>query len=244
MRKYKDREWLETQYQEKTQEEIAELCGVTRSTIVRWMQKLDIETRDGWQQADGKYKQKSWLTEKYVNENQSVRELADECDVSKATITHWMDKFDIDKRNKSEAAEIRAERYPNTWGTENIRDYNWWESASQEEREEFREWLSEQRQGGDNPMSGITGPDNPRWKENKPDYRIYQSDAWRETRRKALEKANHKCEDCGETEQLIGHHVIPLSDGGKPFDVENVCILCRSCHQRWEGLYLRPDTRG
>lgn len=207
------------------------------------MEKHGIDRDQSKQPKDGKHKDAEWLREQYVEQEQSQKEMADKCDVTKSAIRNQLINHDISIRDKSDAAKIRAERYPNTWGTENIRDYNWWDDASEDERERFREWLSQERQGEDNPMHGKTGPDHHRWKENKSNSRFYQTEAWKEVRREALEKANHECEVCGIAEQLVGHHVIPLSDGGEPLDVDNVAILCRSCHMEWEGLYLRPDTR-
>jgi 5-methylcytosine-specific restriction endonuclease McrA len=94
-----------------------------------------------------------------------------------------------------------------------------------------------------NPMSDKTGPDHHNWKENKPDHRFYQTEAWKEVRQEALEQANGACEACRSEEDLVGHHVVPLSAGGEPLDVENVSILCRTCHMEWEGLFLSPDRR-
>lgn len=46
-RKYQNQEWLNEQYhgEERTQAEIGTECGVSRTTIRRWMGKFDIETR-------------------------------------------------------------------------------------------------------------------------------------------------------------------------------------------------------
>jgi len=41
--RYKDKQWLEEQYENKTQKEIADKCGVSRTTITRWMDNHDIE---------------------------------------------------------------------------------------------------------------------------------------------------------------------------------------------------------
>jgi len=49
--RYKDKEWLKEKYHDElmSQEEIGELCGVTQATIHNWMEKFDIEIRDGVQ---------------------------------------------------------------------------------------------------------------------------------------------------------------------------------------------------
>jgi 5-methylcytosine-specific restriction endonuclease McrA len=89
----------------------------------------------------------------------------------------------------------------------------------------------------------LTGKDHPLYKPDKPESNFYNCEAWQETREEALEQAGHKCEACGSEEDLVGHHVVPLSAGGEPFDTQNVSILCRTCHGEWEGLFLAPDNR-
>jgi len=106
---YKDPEWLAEKYQEHTQEEIAEMCGVSRTTITRWMQKHSLETRDGWQQADGQYKDPEWLRQKYVDERCSLKDIGDEFGVSKETIKYWIKKHNIPLRTKTEGIQASWE---------------------------------------------------------------------------------------------------------------------------------------
>jgi transposase len=49
------------------------------------------------------YKDESWLREKYWNEEKSQREIADELDVCRSTVTNWMNKHGIETRSKSES---------------------------------------------------------------------------------------------------------------------------------------------
>lgn len=44
-----------------------------------------------------------------------------------------------------------------------------------------------------------------------------------------LERDNHKCRNCSNTEDLEIHHVIPVANGGGKYD-ENLCTLCSDCH--------------
>lgn len=87
------------------------------------------------------------------------------------------------------------------------------------------------------------GEDHPNWKENTSDERFYQTEEWKEIRQRALDRVGGVCEYCGSDSQLIGHHIIPIAEGGAKLDIDNVCILCRGCHNTWEGLYIRPDFR-
>jgi len=61
-----------------------------------------------------KYQNKEWLRQKYVDEQYSTAEIGELCDCSKETIRRWLDNHDIETRSKSEAAKIRAKKYPHT----------------------------------------------------------------------------------------------------------------------------------
>lgn len=108
--RYKDKEWLEEQYQDKTQAEIAEECDVSRTTITRWMDKLGIESDGpGCAQVDGKHKDEEWLREKYVQEQRSTNDIAEECGVGKTTVLYWLDKYGIERRDHLEAINLSWE---------------------------------------------------------------------------------------------------------------------------------------
>jgi predicted DNA-binding protein YlxM (UPF0122 family) len=112
--RYREKKWLKQQYKDKTASEIAELEGVTTSTITRWLRKHDIETSRGTSQAEGEYKDKEWLREKYIDEDRSMADIGDEFGVSKETIKYWLKKHDIPIRNFSEAAKRRVDEHPHT----------------------------------------------------------------------------------------------------------------------------------
>ena len=194
------------------------------------------------------YRDKEWLREKYHDERLSASDISDLCDCSKSTILRWLDRHDIDKRDKSEAAKIRAERHPHTLeaGAKALKeaDVNAWELFDERGREAFRERLSQERTGEGNPMYGKTGSDHHNWEPDKAPHRFYSSKKWQETREKVLERDNHQCQACGKETKLHVHHITPISAGGPRFETNNLVTLCMSHHKEWEGLYLRPDTRG
>lgn len=193
------------------------------------------------------YRDSEWLREKYHGEELSSADIAEICDCEKSTILRWLKRHDIETRSKSEAAKIRAERHPHTTdaGAEALKEQgvNAWELWDEEEREEFREQLSEARTGEGNPMWNRTGEDHPNWEEDSPTHRFYQSKEWEETREEVLERDGHECQACTTEEDLHVHHIQPVSAGGPRFETDNLVTLCVSCHKEWEGLYLRPDTR-
>jgi len=251
-----DESWLRTQYVQNglTGKEIAEKADCSRKTVYKYLREYDID-RDrgqGYRVSNPeKYRDKEWLREKYHGERLSTSDIASICDCSKQTIKLWLEKHGIEKRSRSEAAKVRLENYPELKeklveaGKEALANMDGqpWDYWSDEEIEEFKQRMSEERTGDGNPMYDVTGEDHPNYKPDKPEARFYQTKAWQETRQEALEQAGHKCQACGSEEDLVGHHVVPLSAGGEPYDTQNVSILCRTCHGEWEGLFLAPDRR-
>ena len=64
--------------------------------------------------------------------------------------------------------------------------------------------------------------------------RVYRSKAWAAVRAAVRARAGFRCERCRRPGRLEVHHVIPIVDGGAPFDERNLQALCRSCHFRAE----------
>jgi transposase/AraC-like DNA-binding protein len=113
--KYKDEEWLREKYHEEnlSQRDISELCGVARKTIGRWMDRLDISVRDlahansvAQQNCSGKHRNKTWLREKYVNDEESLSEMGEMCGCNHETARTWLHKFDIDLRKPWEKRDL------------------------------------------------------------------------------------------------------------------------------------------
>ncbi len=44
-----------------------------------------------------------------------------------------------------------------------------------------------------------------------------------------LQNHNFQCDNCGSTENLVMHHIVPLSQGGNHV-ASNISLLCESCH--------------
>lgn len=65
---------------------------------------------------------------------------------------------------------------------------------------------------------------------------IYTTRRWRLTRAAARRRAGDRCEArtdgmrCLSRIDLEAHHLIPLRDGGEPFDLDNVVVLCPRHH--------------
>jgi len=89
--------------------------------------------------------------------------------------------------------------------------------------------------------------------ENNPLYingtNAYRGNNWSQQRLKALKRDQARCQSCGvlESEKDRGHHVhhiVPyrkFDSYEKANELSNLVTLCESCHQRWEGIELKPQ---
>ena len=119
---YKQKKWLETQYWDEalTQKEMADIAGVTKSTISNYMRKLGIERRSS---AESKHYGKSkphddaeWLTRMYHSEGYTISEIAELADVTQGTIHNRMVEFSIPRYERGK--RVSGDR-------EQLEDENW-----------------------------------------------------------------------------------------------------------------------
>lgn len=109
---YKSKQKLRWLYEEKqnSQADIAELLGVSTSTIRRWLIKHNIERKSGEELVElSKKKQeeenqhKAYADEELLrrlhhHEGLSFGEISRKFDVTRGAISYWFDKLDIEKR--------------------------------------------------------------------------------------------------------------------------------------------------
>lgn len=83
-----------------------------------------------------------------------------------------------------------------------------------------------------------------RWDELRAQGKTLRRDVMHNTARRAFDRAptDSTCRRCGITKDghaalgrgpLEKHHVLPISEGGHPFDPANLFTLCFFCHQEW-----------
>lgn len=106
------------------------------------------------------------------------------------------------------------------------------------------EWVSER----------MSGKDNHNWEGG---WTEYYGPNWYGQRRRARERDGHTCQGCGASKEENGsalsvHHIKPLrefvdNDGEAGYeaanDLGNLVTLCRSCHQKYEGLPVAPRVK-
>lgn len=64
---------------------------------------------------------------------------------------------------------------------------------------------------------------------------FYSSPKWREVRKRKLQQQPF-CEECKRNGTIIKativDHIVPIKQGGQPYDMNNLQSLCWSCHSR------------
>jgi 5-methylcytosine-specific restriction endonuclease McrA len=101
----------------------------------------------------------------------------------------------------------------------------------------------------------MAGEKHPQWKGG---HAQYYGANWLRQRRKALKRDHHTCQRCKKEESelprsLEVHHLKRIEWFKKRYDkpewyergndLDNLISLCRSCHNDWEGIPLRPESK-
>ena len=72
---------------------------------------------------------------------------------------------------------------------------------------------------------------------------IYGTKRWKRARRQALRRAGFLCEVCRakgfRVAGAIVHHKLFLKRGGKVYELDNLQVVCKDCHER---IHARPLT--
>jgi hypothetical protein len=91
-----------------------------------------------------------------------------------------------------------------------------------------------------NRMRPLTGADNPRWSGyTKSRSRMYRRKAWRDSKIVVMARDLH-CRLCSSCVDLEIHHIEPFSAAPLlAYDINNLILLCSSCHGRIKGQEKR-----
>ena len=60
--------------------------------------------------------------------------------------------------------------------------------------------------------------------------RTRNSAKWQQARAAARQRDGERCMNCGSSERLQVHHIVPLAEGGEKFALSNLTTLCSDCH--------------
>lgn len=265
-RKYRRKEWLKEKYVDDgySTNDIAGEFGVEPSTITYWLQKHGISEPKN-KNSDKCYNNVDWLTEKYIGEGLTCKEISElpDCDVGESSIQNRISKYGISElSDKDTYVRISIDRgsSPNSKHL----DAGWMYKKYVEEENTIREISSHESVdvspssvnralhafGIDTrPSLSVEGEDNP-WYKDGNSYREY-GDNWDEIRKNIRSRDNYICQRCNISQRehlqlfdirLDVHHIIPLSefdDIDEANSADNLTTLCRSCHRKVENGGLK-----
>jgi|APSaa5957512535_1039671.scaffolds.fasta_scaffold58389_2 hypothetical protein len=205
-----DRDWLYEKYfvEGLGTYQIGKIVNRNPKNVYRWLKDYKIPIRKrGWEVTINEsipYHDKEWLKHQYITLKKSSKLISDEVGTSENNILHFLNKFDIIIRSMKEIRKMKH------WG----------------------------QSGKDNPMFGRDGKDNPNWKGGSTPERqsVYVSQKWKSLVSNVWKRDKGKCIRCGfekgnTKKEFHIHHIIPFSnDKGKRTDIDNLVLLCKSCH--------------
>jgi 5-methylcytosine-specific restriction endonuclease McrA len=62
----------------------------------------------------------------------------------------------------------------------------------------------------------------------------------RAARRQAMQRDGNRCVECGSTQDLQVHHIVPRREGGS-HELSNLITLCAACHERLDMASNAPQ---
>ncbi len=169
------------------------------------------------------YKSKEWLYDQYWNKENSISDLAKICNRGKSTIRYWLKKFQIKKRENSEAQKKAHIKKNYGFKKGNIpinpfkKGHQWRFKKGNKIGEEFR------------------------FINTKEEYNRKEYDKIHYYIRKCKQKPN-KCQICKEDNKL--ELSFDHSLGDYTFNIENYKYLCKKCHFNRDkklGSYIRRN---
>jgi transposase-like protein len=92
--------------------DIGEELGVSENTVMRLMDRAEIERRKNPDPySDKKYRSEDWLRSKFIEERWTAAEIANECDVSSNCVNTWLNKYGL----RDEFTEICRFNFTGAW---------------------------------------------------------------------------------------------------------------------------------
>ncbi len=185
--------------------QVAQEMEMSPTTLRRKMKAFGIQSRNPGPERETWWQTEDYLRSKYVDERLSTIAIADLVQSTPSTVKTWLEKFGIDRRGQGS---------------------HW---KGQRLSESARRKMSAAKKGR------YLGADNPNWKggevsDDARQRRSYKAKKWRET---VLERDNFTCQECGSTEQLHVHHILPFADHPeRRWDINNGLTVCVSCHEK------------
>jgi transposase len=243
-KKYRNEEWLVEKYHEEelTISEVANEVGCSDGTILRWMQRLDIETRSKSEMFSGKgnpmYKGKVEFECDFCGSTNHTDEnrISEHNFCGRECFGNWLSNKTGEDHHRYSRVEVECEYCgERKMVMSSLENKNGWGNFC--DRECRGKWMS----------NNIVGENHHRYDEDSVNY---YGPSWVLQRKKARKRDRFKCQMCGVDERDLGfiphcHH----RDAFKNYGVENhkeanrmdnLILLCPSCHGKWEKMPVQP----
>jgi len=218
-----------------------------------------------------RYREASWLREKYHEEELTTVEIADICDVDDSTIYRWIERHEIEKRdfNPKERTKAAREAATEKYGEGGPIGAMWKErtdemiqhartaaplgTPAREENGMAGVTGEDAPLGGvtgeDHPAhghtpwsQGVTGQDHPSWRGGKDIYDAVKKQLPGPSWRTIRKRHRaSKCEQCGATDQELHLHHIVPLLAGGTNEPWNLMTLCEGCHTTAEWVTRQYD---
>jgi transposase-like protein len=252
--------------------EIADELGCTLPTVQKWMVRNGIERRSksegmkkgeehhnywGTQQTPKELRDESWIRERHYGEGLMKADIAELLGCSVGAVHNAFGRFDIGLNQDLYDGSKYDLLNSDLWIREKYveEEMTTGEIASEvgcSPVTVYRNLIRHDIDVRTGREAVGSGSDHHRWKGGETDY----GSSWTRQRRRALDRDGDQCAVCGTTSEehiqkrgcdLHVHHVTPFRKYGvenheRANRLDNLITLCRTHHDQWEGLNLRPQT--
>lgn len=162
--------------------------------------------------------ERDWLYHQYVTLGKSLRDIGNDISKSSKTISYWMKKFDIPRRQYAYQSEYRTNKNRvsvicDSCGKEFLKP------PARANRREHQFCSTE---------CGHQFIRDQLKSQNQSSRRKYSYTLWRNA---VKERDGYMCQKCGSTEKLHVHHLLPyLEHKELREDIDNGITFCSKCH--------------
>lgn len=190
-----------------TTRQIAELVGVSASTVKRYLSAAGVVMRNAGSEKNAKFDDIELLRHLYLTERKSTTDIASIIGSSASNVSKWLRRHGIEMRSTgSERGHLRM-------------------------GDGARRKLSEAKR------DRLTGSDNPNWRGGTlyrdPERNRFRAKMWVKT---VKNRDGWRCVECSSQDRLHAHHIKRWKDyPDLRYEVSNGVTLCHSCHEKAHG---------
>jgi len=185
-----------------------------------------------------KYRNRTWLVQKYCDEELSSLEIAKICNCGNRTIFRWLEKFGIETRTISEACKGRVPWNKGKKWPEKVKDKFRKAHVGKILTEEHKEnigkallgktFTEEHKRKMSENHADMSGSKSPMWKGGL-SFLPYPPEFNKKLKRRIRERDGNACQFCGTKEngrELPIHHIDYNKENNDDFNLIALCDFC------------------